>query len=425
MEEQFKMWLQAQAQQNQAKLQAMPQMVQAAQAISRPATMGSNGTVLSSDPVQREQQAADTWAKKFPGVEAQAARLGMTPEALQASRGNDAMNQWGQAGAVRGLDPVKLREMNQYVRSARAYGEAQRSGQPMSQVVPNAPIPQGEMFPDERTYDSEGRLTSRKGQYGEMQVSHGSENENTPPHPLANIPAEGYIVNAAEPVNAEGMFPDVKSAVIGDAPRTATTAPSTQGSPLVRGISNVANALPNTMLAAGSTMAETLGGLLGNPFDAADINFGGSWMDNLKQPGGLMDVGKNAVRGISDKIGLTDYANTEREAYQQGEVDPTFSGNAIPFSEAQHTPSRLPGAPPPQQNNVAGLPMFNPTGGLSMPSQGFNPQATAQQPLQLNPGMGAGGFAPGDLSFEDSRNRRVQSMRPLQRPNSQTPFVNR
>ena len=43
----------------------------------------------------------------------------MSPEAVLASQGNNAMNQWAQRGAVEGIDPKELEKFNEQVRLSR------------------------------------------------------------------------------------------------------------------------------------------------------------------------------------------------------------------------------------------------------------------------------------------------------------------
>jgi hypothetical protein len=89
MMQQLLAFLEKQMQSNQQNMADLPQ--RAMQAGATP-TQGSGGTILSPDPVRRVQQANEAWRERFPNVVENAARVGMTPEALLASRGNDATN---------------------------------------------------------------------------------------------------------------------------------------------------------------------------------------------------------------------------------------------------------------------------------------------------------------------------------------------
>lgn len=119
-----------QGQKSEADQAMMPRLAQTQQQIHTTPTIGSNGTVLSPDPVQREVQANQAWAAKFPN------RPQLTPEARLASQGNNATNQWAQLGGVEGVDPQKLHEMNQAAMAGRSFHEAQVSGKPMSRMIP-------------------------------------------------------------------------------------------------------------------------------------------------------------------------------------------------------------------------------------------------------------------------------------------------
>jgi hypothetical protein len=71
----------------------------------------------AQDPVRFAQEnyqarlATDPWGPggQFAG---HTAAETMSPEAILASQGNNAMNQWAQRGAVKGIDPEELKRLN-------------------------------------------------------------------------------------------------------------------------------------------------------------------------------------------------------------------------------------------------------------------------------------------------------------------------
>ena len=125
MMQQLLAYLEKQMEGSQQNMADLPQ--RALQAGATP-TQGSGGTILSPDPVRRVQQANEAWRERFPNPVENAARLGMTPEALLASRGNDATNQWAQLGGVVGVDPQKQRDMNRAASQYAAFAKSQREG---------------------------------------------------------------------------------------------------------------------------------------------------------------------------------------------------------------------------------------------------------------------------------------------------------
>lgn len=49
----------------------------------------------------------------------QPSSAGLSPEAVQASQGNSATNQWAQLGGIPGVDPQQLKQLNSIVASRR------------------------------------------------------------------------------------------------------------------------------------------------------------------------------------------------------------------------------------------------------------------------------------------------------------------
>ena len=83
----------------------------------REAAIGPERTARES---YQARLASDPWAAGglFEGRRA-ADRL--SPEAILASQGNNAMNQWAQRGAMKGIDPEDLARFNKQAAAGRGY----------------------------------------------------------------------------------------------------------------------------------------------------------------------------------------------------------------------------------------------------------------------------------------------------------------
>ena len=101
--------------------QTLPRLAQTQQQAQSTPTIGSGGTVLSPDPVERQRQGNQVWDMQFNAPK-------LTNEAKLASQGPNATNQWGVAGGVQGVDPAELTRLNTYrdnmTRSQGAYNRA-------------------------------------------------------------------------------------------------------------------------------------------------------------------------------------------------------------------------------------------------------------------------------------------------------------
>lgn len=264
-EQQMQQLLAFMQQQMQASQQNMADLPQRAMQAGATSTQGSGGTILSPDPVRRVQQANEAWRERFPNVVEQAAGLGMTPEALLASRGNDATNQWAQLGGIVGVDPQKMIEMNRNARAFRQFAEAQRNGTngrvlsvESGMTVPTTPAPQPASPATPATATPVTAGLPGLDIFG--------------PNPIRSG-VQSYVENAPEAW---------REAVIPNAPRNTSVAPPIEGSNLRQNVLQGLNFIPNMLLGAGSTIAEGLGSIFGKQVDLPQTNLQSDFFSNLK-----------------------------------------------------------------------------------------------------------------------------------------------
>lgn len=363
-------FMQQQMQNSQQNMADLPQRAMQAGATS---TQGSGGTILSPDPVRRVQQANEAWRERFPNPVENAARLGMTPEALLASRGNDATNQWAQLGGVAGVDPQKMRDMNRAASQYAAFAKAQREGtngqvteitpgssltpaQPSAPAVPQAPatagVPSGDIF--------SGAASAAQG-----------------------IPA--MMGNAASSI--EDAY---RQAVIPNAPINTSVAPPVEGSGLRQNVVQGLSFIPNMALAAGSTIAEGLGSIMGNQFDVPQVNLQSDFFSNLKNVFGAPQDSRLGMDANSP-VGFS---------FQGGGTPPTPPAPGFAGAAYQATPTA--GSIPGQQANPYSAPGMTPESRAQMPTtvganerNPFNPAAPAQPNFfNQTPGFNQGQTTP-------------------------------
>jgi hypothetical protein len=354
-------FMQQQMKDSQNNMADLPQ--RAMQAGATP-TQGSGGTILSPDPVRRVQQANEAWRERFPNVVENAARVGMTPEALLASRGNDATNQWAQLGGVPGVDPQKLRDMNRAASQYSAFAKAQREGTngvtseiPASEWEQGAKYRVGQSGSGSVAADGTRTITSPYGT-----VSMGPQNPQVAAAPApqtSNAPTTagigGFDLFGPNPIRS-GVQSYMENApqawrenVIPNAPVNTSVAPPTQGSNLRQDVIQGASFLPNMLLGAGSTIAEGVGSLFGKQFDLPAVNMQSDFFSNLK----------NTFGGSPDS---------------QLTMDPNS-----PVGLSYQTPK-------PQGTQTAGQPApANPQAPNQYSAPGMTPESRAQMPVTVGP----------------------------------------
>jgi hypothetical protein len=252
-------------QQMDASQKSMADLPQRAMQAGATPMQGSGGTILSPDPVRRVQQANEAWRERFPNVVEQAARVGMTPEALLASQGNTATNQWAQLGGVPGVDPEKLREMNSNARAYRQFAEAQRTGT-------NGRILSVESGAGAPTSAAPAQPAQPATAAPAAPVTAGvSGLDIFGPNPIRSG-VQSYVENAPEAF---------RQAVIPNAPRNTSVAPPIQGSNLRQDVLQGANFIPNLLLGAGTTITEGLGSIFGKQFDLPSVNMQSDFFSNV------------------------------------------------------------------------------------------------------------------------------------------------
>jgi hypothetical protein len=318
MMQQLLAYLEKQMEGSQQNMADLPQ--RALQAGATP-TQGSGGTILSPDPVRRVQQANEAWRERFPNPVENAARLGMTPEALLASRGNDATNQWAQLGGVVGVDPQKQRDMNRAASQYAAFAKSQREGTngvtseiPSSEYVPGASYRSGQSGTGSVAADGTRTVTSPYGT-----ASMGPQNPQVAAAPApqapvtAGVPAGdlfGGAMATAQQVpamvgNAVNAAQDWwQQNVIPDAPVNTERAPDTQGSPFRQGALKALNFIPNAILGLGGKVAEAGQALFGNQVDVPDVNFNSDFFSNLGvRMNQFPAIGSGTSASVSDITG--------------------------------------------------------------------------------------------------------------------------
>lgn len=344
-------------QQMDASQQSMADLPQRAMQAGATPTSGSGNTVLSPDPVRRKQQENETWRLTFPGPVAQAARLGMTPEALLATRGNDATNQIAQLGGMVGIDPQKMRDTNRAFKQYADFARAQREGtNGVTSEIPASQWEQGANY--------------RVGQSGSGSVAADGTQTITSPYGTASMRPQGAQVAAAPasaqqtpaaPVTAGVSMPDIfgpnpirsgvqsyvenapeafRQAVIPNAPRNTSVAPPTQGSDLRQNVIQGLSFVPNMLLGAGSTMAEGLGSIFGRQFDLPQVNLQSDFFSNLRNtfggsPDASLQMDANAPFGFRWQQPQTNQSTTAGQQTQPPQQSPYAAQGMTPESRAQ------------------------------------------------------------------------------------------
>lgn len=300
-------FMQQQMQASQQNMADLPQRATQAGAVS---TQGSGGTILSPDPVRRVQQSNEAWRERFPNPVENAARLGMTPEALLATRGNDATNQIAQLGGMVGIDPQKQRATNRAFRQYADFARAQREGtNGVTSQIPASEWEQGANY--------------RVGQAGSGSVAANGTRTITSPYGTGSMGPQGAQVapaapqTPAAPVTAglpglvqsytENTPEAWREAVIPNAPRNTSVAPPTEGSNLRQDVLQGLNFVPNMLLGAGTTIAEGLGSIFGKQMDLPQVNLQSDFFSNLKNtfgrsPDSRLTQDPNSPVGLSYQV---------------------------------------------------------------------------------------------------------------------------
>lgn len=324
-------------QQMQAQQQGMADLPQRAQQAGATPTVGSGGVVLSPDPVRRVQQQNEAWRERFPGVVEQAARLGMTPEALQASRGMDAMGQWAMLGGVPGVDPAKLRETMNNARAYREAAAANRNGTNgrVTEITPASSV----------VTPSQPNQASSPNQAPAAPVTAGA-----PAVPALDIFTGAGNAVADYSQNAPQAW---RQYALGNAPVNPSTAGPIEGSNLRQDILQGLNFVPNMLLGAAGTVGEGLASLFGSPRDIPDVNLQSDFFSNLK----------NSLRGV---------------------LSPTTALGRWANETAPNQPANAPVMPSVQQSTTSGSAQSSSQTSPYM-APGMTPESRAQMPVTVGP----------------------------------------
>lgn len=295
-------------QQMTAQQQAMADLPQRAQQAGATSTTGSGGVILSPDPVRRVQQANEVWRETFPGPVEQARRLGITPEALLASRGNDATNQWAQLGGVVGVDPQKQREMNRAFKQYADFARAQREGTngQVTEITPASSItPQQPTQPAAPSTPMSGLDIFGSGVASGLGSAARGAGSLIGDYARAVTSGSPEIANAWQSVALNPNTPRAGGA----APSNLTTE---QGgwSPLISAFLQAGNAIPNWILGASGTLTEAFTGK-----DVAPINMQADAWTNYQ----------NMSRG-----GVTNTPNPQPSASPQMPANPAWAPDMTP-----------------------------------------------------------------------------------------------
>jgi hypothetical protein len=405
-------YMQKQMDNSQQNMADLPQ--RAMQAGATP-TIGSKGVVLSPDPVRRIQQGNEAWRERFPNPVENAARLGMTPEALLASRGNDATNQWAQLGGVVGVDPQKQRDMNRAASQYAAFAKSQREGTngvtseiPSSEYVPGANYRVGQAGSGSVAADGTRTITSPYGTASmgpqSPQGSPASPPQAPPTPATAGVPSGDFFSGAASAAqgipammgNAASSIEDAyRQAVMPNVPINTSVAPSVEGSGLRKAVIQGLSFIPNMALGAGSTIYEGAKSIMGNPVDVPQVNLGADFLANLKN-----------VFGAPQDSSLGMDANSPVGfSFQGGGTPPTPPAPGFAGAAYQATPTA--GGIPGQQANQYAAPGAAPEGSQQKPQTLTDPNKPAAAPAQPNffnqtPGFNQGQTTP--LTPDQTRN---------------------
>lgn len=342
-------------QQMTAQQQAMADLPQRAQQAGATSTTGSGGVILSPDPVRRVQQANEVWRETFPGPVEQARRLGITPEALLASRGNDATNQWAQLGGVVGVDPQKQREMNRAFKQYADFARAQREGTngQVTEITPASSItPQQPTQPAATAAAAPSTPMSGLDIFGSG-VASGLGSAARGAGSLIGDYARGVTSGSPEIANAWQSV-----ALNPNTPRAGGAAPSNltteQGgwSPLISAFLQAGNAIPNWILGASGTATEAITGK-----DVAPVNMQADAWTNYQ----------NMLNG-----GVTDTPNPQPSASPQ--IDGTPS--VVPSKSGSTNVYPFPFIP-----SKSGSTKVNPFIDYNAP--GMTPESRAQMPVTV------------------------------------------
>ena len=398
-EQQMQQLLAFMQQQMQAQQQGMADLPQRAQQAGATPTVGSGGVVLSPDPVRRVQQQNEAWRERFPGVVEQAARLGMTPEALQASRGMDAMGQWAMLGGVPGVDPAKLRETMNNARAYREAAAANRNGTNgrVTEITPASSV----------VTPSQPNQTSSPNQAPAAPVTAG----------VPSIPVGDVFSGAGSAVSdyAQNAPQAWREMAIPNAPVNTSVAPPIEGSDLRQNILQGLNFVPNMLLGAGSTIAEGLGSLFGKQVDLPSVNLQSDIFSNLKNVLGGVPSYDASRGGFQNETAAEAGLRRAEEARQQSTASSQLLGEGAfdsvsgPYQDEQRSVLL--------QNRMDRN--ANPAGYLGAPSQPApalqlsQPNAAPQTPIAFQGNVTPASLLPQNMFMTEEERKRRQTNQPM------------